>query len=102
LGSKAPAALGNQPSRISAKPSYDFRKQPKPVLFAIAPPGVFQDFEKLRFKTLNPWNELGDPSKIPPMQGSVKVLFQSHDPLRQILVTVPRSSPACGSRDKYA
>jgi hypothetical protein len=71
----APTALGNHPSRISAKPSYDFQKRSKPFLFAIAPPGVFQDFEKLRFKTLSPWQELGHPVKIPPPQGSVKFLF---------------------------
>jgi hypothetical protein len=70
-----PTAAGDQTSRISAKSTYDFQKGPKPFLFAIAPSGVFQNFEKLRFKSLSLRQNLSDPIKIAAAQGSVKFLF---------------------------
>jgi hypothetical protein len=73
--STPPTAVGSQTSRISAKSTYDFQKRPKPFFRAIAPPGIFYDFEKLRFKTLSLWQELSDSIKIPLTQGPVQLLF---------------------------
>jgi hypothetical protein len=60
-----PTVVGDQMSGISAKSMYDFQKRLKLFSLASIPLGVFQNFQKLRFKTLSLGQELSDPIKIP-------------------------------------